>query len=175
MQNTLYTATLTHPYTHTYSNPIASIHAYIAISPIAIPKLTTMISIPCFQLILPDCEETLTACLQFSHTSYFLDIIACGIVLYVLCAELVPWRWCLGHPHEVHVAGQQWEVIGWWVHVGIAQAPICQEHVNYQLQISLPSDRLTKQDNSYRTAQGRNRPRNDRWMDVNREREKERI
>lgn len=60
----------------------------------------------------------------------------------------LPWRLRLGHPHEIHVAGQQGEVRHvLWV-VGTAEVAVGQQNVDDQLQVGFPSNRLPEQNHS---------------------------
>lgn len=55
---------------------------------------------------------------------------------------------CLGHPHEVHVAGQQGEVRHCLGVVNTAEVTFGQQNVNNQLQVGLPSNWLPEQNHS---------------------------
>lgn len=55
---------------------------------------------------------------------------------------------CLGHPHEVHVAGQQGEVRIVLGVVNTAEVTVGQQNVHYQLQVGLPSNRFPEQNHS---------------------------
>lgn len=61
----------------------------------------------------------------------------------------LPWGLRLGHPHEVHVAGQQGEVRRVSRAVGTAEVAVGQQDVDDQLQVGFPSDRLPEQNHSW--------------------------
>ena len=65
--------------------------------------------------------------------------------LAALIFESSPWRLCLCHPHQVHVAGQQGEVSRGLGLVNTVEVTVGQQNVNNQLQIGLPSDGLPEQ------------------------------
>lgn len=54
----------------------------------------------------------------------------------------LPWGMCLGHPHKVHVAGQQGEVRHGLGVVRTAEVTVGQQDVDDQLQVGLPSNGL---------------------------------
>lgn len=58
----------------------------------------------------------------------------------------LPGRVRLGHPHEVHVAGQQGDVRRLPGLVNTAEVSVGQQNVDDELQVGLPSDRLPEQD-----------------------------
>lgn len=55
---------------------------------------------------------------------------------------------CLGHPHEVHVAGQQREVAHGLGVVRTAEVAVGQQNIDDQLQVGLPSNRLPEQNHT---------------------------
>lgn len=55
---------------------------------------------------------------------------------------------CLGHPHKVHVAGQQGEVRHRLGVVSTAEVTIGQQNISDQLQVGLPSNWLPEQNYS---------------------------
>lgn len=61
----------------------------------------------------------------------------------------LPWRRGLCHPHQVHITGENWQLSGQVGIILIARTPIGQEHVNQQLQVGLPPDRLPEQYDCY--------------------------
>lgn len=68
----------------------------------------------------------------------------------VLC--WLPWRRGLCHPHQVHVTGEHRQ-LGWQLGiVHTTRTPIGQEHINQQLKVGLPPDRLPKQNDCYSKA-----------------------
>lgn len=56
----------------------------------------------------------------------------------------LPWGMCLGHPHKVHVAGQQREMRHGLGVVRTAEVTVGQQHVDDQLQVCLPSNGLAE-------------------------------
>lgn len=60
----------------------------------------------------------------------------------------LPWRLRLGHPHKVHVAGQQREVRHVLRVVGTAEVAAGQQNIDDQLQVGFPSNRLPEQNHS---------------------------
>lgn len=65
-----------------------------------------------------------------------------------LILKSLPWRMCLSHPHEVHVAGQQREVGHLLGLVNIAEVTVGQQNIDDQLQVGLPSNWLPQQNHS---------------------------
>lgn len=55
---------------------------------------------------------------------------------------------CLGHPHEVHVAGQQGEVRRRLGFVNTAEVTIGQQNINNKLKVGLPSNWLPEKNHS---------------------------
>lgn len=62
--------------------------------------------------------------------------------------ERLPWRMCLRHPHEVHVAGQHGEVRCLLGSVDIAEVTVGQQNIDYELQVGLPPNWLSQQNHS---------------------------
>lgn len=75
---------------------------------------------------------------------FFFFLIFCWRINF----HKLPWRMCLGHPHKVHVTGQQGEVRHRLGVVGAAEVTIGQQNINDQLQVGLPSNWLPEQNYS---------------------------
>lgn len=60
--------------------------------------------------------------------------------------RLLPWRRGLCHPHQIHVAGKNRQLERQLEIVGKGRTPVRQEHIDEELKVRLPSDRLPKQD-----------------------------
>lgn len=55
---------------------------------------------------------------------------------------------CLGHPHKVHVAGQQGEMRHGLGVMGTAEVTVGQQNIDNQLKVGLPSNGLPEQNHT---------------------------